>query len=488
MSSNRRRRSLRTRLIAVLVAALAVICLIVAAATELALRDYLVGRLDSQVRAAAARTADFDGPPPWDPEQHRPDPGGARGLAPGTVTAVVMERAGEVGGGELDYANRQSEQAQPVWLAPEQSAALLEVPADGQVHTRRLGELGDYRITAVRTDYGDVVVTGLPMSDVYKTLLRVGIVLGGVSLAGLLATGVVGALLVRRTLRPLERVAEVATEVTELPLDRGEVAVSVRVPDADPATEVGRVGTALNIMLGHVDRALSARHRSESRVRRFVADASHELRTPLASIRGYAELAQRYSNRVPADVRHAMGRVEAESNRMTALVEELLLLAKLDSGRQSARTPVDLSRLVSDAVADARVAGPDHRWRLAVPAEPVTVTGDPGQLYQVVINLLANARTHTPPGTMVHILLSREDGVVRLAVADDGPGIPAELLPEVFERFTRADVSRSRTAGGTGLGLAIVAAIVARHGGEVAASSQPHRTEFAITLPVTATT
>ncbi|HEX3649396.1 MAG TPA: ATP-binding protein, partial [Pseudonocardiaceae bacterium] len=283
----------------------------------------------------------------------------------------------------------------------------------------------------------------------------------------------------------LRRVADTASRVAELELDRGDVALSVRVPDADtdPSTEVGQVGAALNRMLGHIGAALSARQASETRVRQFVADASHELRTPLAAIRGYAELTRRSGDDVPPNVAHAIRRVESESARMTLLVNDLLLLARLDSGRPLDSEQVDLSRLVVDAVSDAHIAGPDHLWRLDLPPDPVTVSGDAQRLHQVLGNLLTNARTHTAPGTMVTTGLREEFGRVVLSVTDDGAGIPPDLLPEVFERFARGDTSRSRNAGSTGLGLAIVAAVVHAHGGTVTVASQPGVTVFTVTLP-----
>ncbi|BCB77295.1 hypothetical protein Pflav_037050 [Phytohabitans flavus] len=283
----------------------------------------------------------------------------------------------------------------------------------------------------------------------------------------------------------MRRVAATAGRVAELPLDRGEVALSVRVPEADtdPRTEVGQVGAALNRMLGHVAAALAARQASETRVRQFVADASHELRTPLAAIRGYAEVTRRGRDEVPPDVAHALRRVESESARMTALVDDLLLLARLDSGRPLETEPVDLSRLLVDAVSDAHVAGPEHRWRLDLPEEAVTVPGDAARLHQVVANLLANARTHTPPGTEVTVALRPQGGGAEISVVDTGPGIAPELQADVFERFARGDSSRSRAAGSTGLGLAIVAAVVEAHHGAVEVSSVPGRTAFTVRLP-----
>lgn len=312
-----------------------------------------------------------------------------------------------------------------------------------------------------------------------------------VTAAGLVAAGIAAAATVRIALGPLRRVAATATRVSELPLHEGEVALHERVTgaEADPRTEVGQVGAALNRMLGHVGSALTARQESEVRVRQFVADASHELRTPLASIRGYAELTRRTGEGgepVGPRTRHALGRIESEARRMTGLVEDLLLLARLDAGRPQACADLDLSPLVVDAVSDARAAGPGHVWRIDLPAEPVSVRGDAARLHQVLVNLLANARTHTPAGTTVtaRVRGASREGWAVVSVEDDGPGIPAELLPHVFERFARGDASRSRAAGGSGLGLAIVRAVVVAHGGRVGVRSVPGRTLFTVELPV----
>jgi two-component system OmpR family sensor kinase len=280
-------------------------------------------------------------------------------------------------------------------------------------------------------------------------------------------------------------VAATAHQVSTMQLDRGEVALGVRVPDSytDQRTEVGQVGSALNAMLGHVAKALTARQASETRVRRFVADASHELRTPLAAIRGYAELSRRSNEPIPFDVAHALDRVESQAVRMTGLVEDLLLLASLDSGRPIVVEQVDLSVLLVGALSDAHAAGPDHRWRLELPEDSVIIPGEAARLTQVVVNLLANARTHTPAGTTVTVGLATVGKNAVITVADDGPGIPPELLPEVFERFARGDSSRSRAAGSTGLGLSIVAAVVAAHHGTVNVSSVPGSTVFTVSLP-----
>jgi two-component system OmpR family sensor kinase len=474
----RRPVSLRARLTVQLVLLVAVVCLILSVTTEIMLHSFLIGQLDQQLTEASYRAG---GPGPQGPDhgplRNRP-PINASGQGSGTVIATLA-------GGRVRDAQRLSSAGQPESLPTNLYAVLTSLPVNGGATNRVLGDLGEYRLIATRADDGDVLIAGLPLSSAADTQWTVGMILLGVSLIALVAAAGAGTLIVRRTLRPLQRVAATAGRVVELPLDRGEVPLSVRVPDADtdPRTEVGQVGAALNRMLGHVGNALAVRQASETRVRQFVADASHELRTPLAAIRGYAELTRRSRDEVPADIAYAMSRVESESARMTTLVEDLLLLARLDSGRPLETEQVDLSRLVVDAVNDSRIAGPDHLWRLDVPPDPVTITGDTQRLHQVLANLLANARTHTPAGTTVITSVRALPDRVLLTVADDGPGIPAELMPEIFERFSRGERSRSRAAGSTGLGLAIVAAVVAAHRGTVEVTSAPGRTVFTVSLP-----
>jgi two-component system, OmpR family, sensor kinase len=481
---HRGRLSLRARLTGSMVVLLTVVCLIVGVVSEFALDVFLTRQVDQQLSAAASRSLVFasntgpqgSGPQPDDQPGRHP-----LGQNVGTVS-------GTFSGQQLIHDDSISEHGDRLHLTAAQQAVMLSVPADGQPHTVSFDDLGEYRLMALPViGTSDVVVTGLPMKPVDDTLLTVGLILFGVAAAGVLGAAFLGAFAVRRTLRPLERVAATAGRVTELPLDRGQVALSIRVPepDTDPRTEVGQVGSALNLMLGHVAQALEARHDSELRVRQFVADASHELRTPLAAIRGYAELAARGSALVPADVAHSMRRIQSEAVRMTALVEDLLLLARLDGGRPLDLRDVDLTRLVADAVGDARVAGPGHRWQLELPPDPVLVLGDVQRLHQVLANLLANARTHTPPGTTVVTALARSaDGSAVLTVTDNGPGIAPDLLPDVFERFARGDSSRSRNAGSTGLGMAIASAVVIAHHGAIEVHSRPGRTEFAVRLPV----
>jgi two-component system, OmpR family, sensor kinase len=324
------------------------------------------------------------------------------------------------------------------------------------------------------------------MSNVDATMIRVLLIFAVVIVIAVAAATTADIVIIRRALAPLRRVAQTAGEVVDLPLDRGEVALPVRVLDADanPRTEVGQLGSAVNRMLDHIAAALSTRQASETRVRQFVADASHELRTPLTAIRGYTELAQRMRDDSDA-VTHAMQRVQSETERMTHLVEDLLLLARLDSGRPLERESVDLSRVAVDAVSDAHVAGPDHQWELDLPEDPVMVCGDAARLHQVVTNLLANARVHTGQGTVVTTRLASDTTHAVLSVADNGPGIPEQLQSEVFERFARGDTSRSRKGGSTGLGLAIVSAVIKAHHGTITLDSAPGHTDFTVRLPLT---
>ncbi len=271
------------------------------------------------------------------------------------------------------------------------------------------------------------------------------------------------------SLRPLARIEQTAEAITAGDLSR-------RVEYADPQTEVGRVGSALNTMLDRIEA-------SDRRLRRFIADASHELRTPLAAVRAYAELFDRGAAARPADLERSMSGITRESERMSLLVEDLLLLARIDEGRPLEQKPVDLAAVVGEAVDAARVVEPGRQIEVSV--EPAMVTGDEARLRQVLDNLLANARTHTPAGTPVSVELRRLDGHAELSVADHGPGLTEEQAARVFERFYRTDSSRARASGGAGLGLSIVAAVAEAHGGTAEARSTPGGgATFVITLPL----
>ena len=482
--------SLRARLLAGQLALLTAVCIGIGTVTEVALYRYLVGELDSQLLQIAQRSSMMERRPPLPEYPHsrplrpRPGPGPDFLDAPGQpigMVAVAVNGAGTVTAGMLGRSGDRDP------LSATAVGQLADLPGQRGPVTRNLDGLGRYRlVTMPARRGGSTLVIGVSMGNVEQTLARVALIFAVVTTLALLIAISVGMLIIRRALSPLNRVAGAAGAVADLPLDRGEVALPVRVNDADanPNTEVGRLGLAVNRMLDHIAAALSTRQASESRVRQFVADASHELRTPLAAIRGYTELAQRRRAEVPDDVAHAMSRVESEADRMTHLVEDLLLLARLDSGRPLDNEPVDLARLCADVISDAHAAGRGHHWTLDVPAEPILIAGDDARLHQVVANLLANVRVHTPPGTSVTVALTADADQAVLRVTDDGPGIPAELQSEVFERFARADTSRSHRDGSTGLGLAIVSAVVRAHHGTIELRSAPGHTEFTVRLPV----
>ncbi|WTJ01059.1 HAMP domain-containing histidine kinase [Streptomyces sp. NBC_00723] len=476
---------MRTRLLVFISVVLVAVCAVMALTTVFAQRAYLLGNLDDRVTNAAERSL------------------GGASLHPGlTQDLTFLNESGHPAGmlaarldadGTVLAAATVGQDAPPQNLTETQISALKGIATDGGLHTRAVPGLGTYRFTALDNN-GVRVLTGLPMDDVQDMIGGLVVVEAVVAAAGLTVAGCVCAVVIRRQLRPLGRVAATAVEVSHAPLCRGEVTGLTRVPerDTDPGSEAGQVGAALNRMIDHVESSLAERQRSEERMRRseermrrFLADASHELRTPLASIAGYAELMNRGTDRIEPGL--AWRRVTAESARMTGLVEDLLLLARLDEGRPLQSAEVDLAALVAETVWDARAAGSGHDWQLELWLdEAPLVLGDEARLHQVVANLLANARVHTPVGTSVVAVVEARRGMCAVRVRDDGPGIPPDLLPTVFERFTRADASRARaTAGsGAGLGLAIVAAITSAHGGHIDVHSEPGRTEFTVELPL----
>src|SRR5215469_4419237 len=481
------RRTLRGRLIAGLLALLAVACAAVGLVTYVALHSALLNQLDTQLMAASQRYEKcLHGPPDGDGDHgpgQKPPPHSAdfcaQQQAADTFSAQVHNR-----GVTNSYLAAQYH-SDKCPLSHADRVVLTSVPAGNKPFSSDLSHLGEYRLLASPQPGGTTYLIGLSLAPVESTLRQVEIVEALVFAGALLLTGVLGTGFVRLSLRPLRRVAATATRVTERPLASGEVTLPERVPDTNPRTEVGQVGLAFNRMLGHVESALARRAASENRLRRFAADASHELRTPLAAIRGYAELARRHPGPVPQDIAHALSRVESESTRMSVLVDELLLLAQLDAGRPLAKEPVDLTRLAIDATSDARAAGPDHRWMLELPDEPVHVLGDEHRLHQVLANLMSNAAKHTPERTTVTVAVATADNppIVRVSVTDTGPGIPDDLQPALFERFVRGDSARSNGGASTGLGLAIVQAVTVAHGGTVSVTSRPGHTSFVMTLP-----
>ena len=303
------------------------------------------------------------------------------------------------------------------------------------------------------------------LDDVERTLHRLQLLLlliGGIVIAFI---AIASRLVIKVSLKPLSRVEETAQKIAS-----GDL--SARLPEAKPSTEVGRLTTSLNTMLSRIEESFLARQSSEERLRRFVADASHELRTPLTAIRGFAELHRQGAVSGEAETKILLSRIEGESVRMGSLVEDLLLLTRLDQGQQMQQVPVEMITTIDDAVASARVIGADHPITVVASEDELYTLGDPHRIHQVIANLLTNARTHTPAGTPITVSIASESDGVRVSVADQGPGLSAEDQKQIFERFYRADSSRVRIDGeGSGLGLSIVDAVMKAHGGSVSVNS-----------------
>jgi two-component system OmpR family sensor kinase len=477
---------LRTKLVLVVMLLLVGICTVVGTLLYATMDRVLTQQLDGQLAQASHRAVEFGSPNGG----LRANPLDAPGQGAGTLNARISN-------GFLGPSGQRGADGKIVSLTDSDAAVLASLPvvpqssgeppatAVSNAVDRRLS-IGSFRLVAVQAPNGDVVVTGLPLTSMEATLGSLVLTTVIVSLGGLVLVGLLGTVIIRRTMKPLDELSRVAGQVAQLPLEAGEVALAVRVPGsaANPGTEVGQVGNALNRMLDNVSGALEARQASEMKVRQFVADASHELRTPLTAIRGYTDML-RLTEPLSEQGAESLGRVESQSLRMSRLVEDLLTLARLDEGQPLKRGPVDLTQLLVETVTDQKVIAPDHVWRLDLPEDPVEITADGAKLHQVLVNLLSNARKHTPAGTTVTASAGRSArGEAVLTVTDDGPGISPELQTTVFSRFTRADKARTASGeGSTGLGLSIVDAIVKAHGGSVDLTSRPGRTEFAVYLP-----
>ena len=472
--------TLRAKLTLAVAALLAAVTLALGFFTHALMSRTFLRQTDEQLQQAVSRAEHYRGTASAARATTPPDPLDAPGQGPGALNALVH-------GSDVRSAHvldrRTGERTS---LTAEDREVLQDVKAGRPPETVRLAA-GKYRVRAVDLGSGQTLVTGLPLSAAEDALDSLSLIVVGVGATAAGAAAVVGMLVIRRELAPLERVAGVAGEASRLPLEAGEVRLAARVADRDarPGTEVGEVGHALNQLLDSVEGALEARQASETRVRRFVADASHELRNPLAAIRGYSDLLGA-TEHFSEDGLRSLGRLQAQSQRMGGLVEDLLLLARLDEGRTPTMADVDLTRLVLETANDFRVSAPDHEWRLELGDEPVSVRGDERQLHQVLTNLLSNARKHTDAGTRITAgaRLSEDGRWALLSVEDNGQGIDPELQSRVFERFARADAARSGSDGTTGLGLSIVQAIARAHGGGVRVESAPGRTLFEVRLPV----
>jgi two-component system OmpR family sensor kinase len=376
-----------------------------------------------------------------------------------------------------------------IWMAVNDRAAEPALPADNDVGPVpvTVGSIDNsnvqWRAMSVRGLRGELTTVAIDLSDVQTTVRALIYAQVGIGAAVLLVLGVAGYWVVHRSLRPLTEVEQTAAAIAAGQLDR-------RVPERDPRTEVGRLSLALNGMLAQIQRAVAssdssaaAARTSEDRMRRFITDASHELRTPLTTIRGFAEL---YRQGAAKDVEMLMSRIESESRRMGLLVEDLLLLARLDQQRPLERHRVDLLALAADAVHDAQSIAPKRKITMEVFDGPGTpeVLGDEARLRQVLSNLVANALQHTPESAGVTVRVGTDGDNAVLEVCDEGPGMTAEDAQRIFERFYRTDSSRARASGGTGLGLSIVDSLVYAHGGTVSVTTAPgHGCRFKVSLP-----
>lgn len=461
--------SLRGRLLVGVISLVVVGLLIFDIATYAALQDFLTKHTDAQLAAGRAAATGF-----------LTGQSGERGGGPsiqfplGTVVELIAKDGTVITASIFNYGTPSL--ALPVLPhalpnAGRDNPTLFTVPGTGGVAHFRVAVWSEDSFS------GNFVVLASPLTEVQSTLSQLLLLEVEISLGVVVATAVLALLIVRIGLRPLQRMGAVAQDIAAGDLSR-------RVEPATDKTEIGRLGLALNGMLNQIEAAFAERSASNDRLRRVIADASHELRTPLTSIRGYAEMLRRGAAESPRDSETARRRIEEESVRMTGLVDDLLVLARLDQGRPLDKAAVDLRTIASDAVADARVVAPLRPISLSSNG-PVIVTGDDTRLRQVLGNLVRNALVHTPQQTPIEVDVATHDGVGRVSVVDHGPGLAADDVERIFEPFYRADPSRSRDRGGAGLGLSIVSAVVTAHGGRVKVS----RTEgggatFEVELPL----
>jgi two-component system, OmpR family, sensor kinase len=464
--------SLRDRLLVGMTALVGVGLLVAFVATNAAMAKFLTDRVDQQLRDPGYQNLVLRGGGPG------PRPDSLQQLPVGTYAALLAADGSVIPGTERVYGVEESN-ARPVL-----PKSMPQYPFDSPqiISLRGSGGVTSYHAMVVRLDepeyFGDYLVIATPLTAVADTLQQlylIEIVIGFTVLAALVGTAL---LIIRFSLRPLDRMGATAAAIAAGDLSR-------RVEPATPKTEIGRLGVALNGMLTQIEAAFRERLHSEQQLRRFVADASHELRTPLTSIRGYAEILRR-KNQPVHDAAVARRRIEEEAVRMTALVDDLLLLARLDQGRPLDVAPVNLQAIVRDACTDASAVAPERPVSFQSDG-PVVVAGDEMRLRQVVGNLVRNALVHTPAGTPVEAAVSRVNGHAELRVVDHGPGLPAEARERIFEPFYRADPGRSRDRGGTGLGLSIVAAVVAAHKGSTRVEETPGGgATFVVDLPLAA--
>jgi two-component system, OmpR family, sensor kinase len=451
--------SLRGRLLVGVISLVVVGLLISDIATYAALKNFLVGRVDDQLASVAGSPSARQLLVNVLTEQPVRGPGSATQFTPGTVVEAVSPDGTVITGKAFFLGPAPA--SIPLPLLPKTLPNVGNDKGAPQITVRGTNGVEQFRIIDWPEDQlqGNFIVVAIPLTEVQSTLSGLVLLEALISLGAVAATAILALLIIRIGLRPLQRMGTVAADIAAGDLTK-------RVEPATSTTEIGRLGLALNSMLSQIEVAFAERTASNARLRRVIADASHELRTPLTSIRGYAEMLRRGAAESPTDSEAARRRIEDEAIRMTGLVDDLLVLARLDQGRPLAREAVDLRDIANDAVADARVVAPRREISLSANG-PVVVTGDDTRLRQVLGNLMRNALVHTPQQTPIEVAVATEDGLGRMSVADHGPGLDEDDVARIFEPFYRADPSRSRDSGGAGLGLSIVSAVVSAHGGRV---------------------
>ncbi len=481
-----RPRTLRRQLVLGVSAVVTIVVLAVGVISTLSFRTYVNAMNDAEVSESLDALSYSVARYRRDESSHHGGLGhamlGFTGQNTGNVIAVLHN--GEVIGSAVFF------QDDPRPATPDVVAAIkAQHWQDGRLRTVTLGSLGSFRVDSQTVGPADELVVGVSLDLANKTIKRRIISATMLLIAAFLVTAALTTLVVTYALRPLRRVAATAAEVAGAPLmEDHRITARVQPEDTDPDNEVGIVGHTLNRLLDNVDSALAHRAESDRRMRQFITDASHELRTPLTAIQGYSELTRQDSAALPPTTEYALARIESEARRMTSLVDELLLLSRLGEGQDLRTEDVDLGDLVLNAVNDAAVAAPSHRWVKDLPDEPVWVRGDRDRLHQLVSNLLTNGWVHTPSGVTVTTGIACHrpaDGApyAELTVTDDGPDIEPDLLPHLFERFVRAKNARY-DGSGNGLGLAIVDSIVKAHQGSISAQSADGKTTFRVRLPI----
>ncbi|WP_440101202.1 sensor histidine kinase [Glutamicibacter mishrai] len=476
--------SLQRKLLLILLTSLTAVSVLLGVLYNAGMRQTLMDQLNSQLRLTTERALNYSqGAPAVNSRLDAP------GQAAGTLTARFVDKY-VFNGGVLDERTGELQQLSQEDAIPMVDLELSDLhPDKDNFHPVRAHlTVGDYYLVAVKDSGSNgILIVGLPLHSTDLALRGMAWLTLFIALILIAGAGLAGSWLISRSLASLKRVASVAASVAAEDLDSGKVALTQRVPseDAVPGTEVGNVGNALNAMISNVSTALTAREKSQAQMRQFVADASHELRTPLSSIRGYTELLSATEHFSP-DGQRSVDRVLQQSSRMGSLVENLLLLARLDEENSFKRSNLDLGMLTADITEDFKLTARDHQWDFECLAEQTTVFGDSASLRRVITNLLANARKHTSAGNTVTVTVDQDDETDEavLEVHDTGEGIAPEFLPKVFERFTRADKARSGSDGTTGLGLPIAKSIVEAHGGTISVTSEPGNTVFEVRLPL----